>query len=29
MLFLTEGNDFRGDDQDITLNEVVEMTQGM
>lgn len=29
MLFLTEDNDFRGDDQLITLDEVVEATQGM
>lgn len=29
MLFLTEDNDFRGDEQDITLDEVVQMTEGM
>lgn len=29
MLFLTEDNDFRGDDQTMTLDQVVEMTQGM
>ena len=29
MLFLTEDNDFRGDDQNITLDEVVDFTQGM
>ena len=29
MLFLTEDNDFRGEDQSITLDEVVEMTKGM
>lgn len=29
MLFLTEDNDFRGDEQEITLDEVVQMTEGM
>ncbi|DBB10227.1 hypothetical protein WJX82_002945 [Trebouxia sp. C0006] len=29
MLFLTEDNDFRGDDQAITLDEVIESTKGM
>ena len=29
MLFLTEDNDFRGEEQDITLDEVVELTEGM
>lgn len=29
MLFLTEDNDFVGKDQDITLDEIVESTQGM
>ncbi len=29
MLFLTEDNDFRGEEQDITMEEVVEMTEGM
>jgi hypothetical protein len=29
MLFLTEDNDFRGDDQTMTLGEVVEATAGM
>eukprot|EP00891_Asterochloris_glomerata_P007723 jgi/Astpho2/7723/fgenesh1_pm.00115_%23_36_t len=29
MLFLTEDNDFRGDDQAITLDEVTEATKGM
>ncbi|KAK9811766.1 hypothetical protein WJX72_009689 [[Myrmecia] bisecta] len=29
MLFLTEDNDFRGEDQSITLDEVVEATKGM
>ena len=29
MLFLTEDNDFRGPDQTITLDEVVESTKGM
>jgi len=29
MLFLTEDNDFRGDDQQITMDEVVELTKGM
>ena len=29
MLFLTEDNDFRGEDQEITLDEVVEATKGM
>lgn len=29
MLFLTEDNDFRGDDQEITMDEVVQMTEGM
>jgi hypothetical protein len=29
MLFLTEDNDFRGDDQTMTLDEVVEATVGM
>ena len=29
MLFLTEDNDFRGEDQAITLEEVVEATKDM
>lgn len=29
MLFLTEDNDFRGDEQEITIDEVVQMTEGM
>ena len=29
MLFLTEDNDFRGDEQAITLDEVTEATKGM
>ena len=29
MLFLTEDNDFSGQEQDITLEEVVEATEGM
>ena len=29
MLFLTEDNDFRGEDQAITLDEVIESTKGM
>lgn len=29
MLFLTEDNDFRGDEQEITIEEVVQMTEGM
>jgi hypothetical protein len=29
MLFLTEDNDFRGDEQEITMDEVVQMTEGM
>jgi hypothetical protein len=29
MLFLTEDNDFSGEEQDITLDEVVEATAGM
>lgn len=29
MLFLTDDNDFRGDDQAITLDEVIESTKGM
>lgn len=29
MLFLTEDNDFRGEDQEITMEEVVSMTEGM
>lgn len=29
MLFLTEDNDFVGKDQDITMDEIVESTQGM
>ena len=29
MLFLTEDNDFRGEDQTMTLDEVVEATVGM
>ncbi|KAL3157399.1 hypothetical protein ABBQ32_011875 [Trebouxia sp. C0010 RCD-2024] len=29
MLFLTEDNDFRGEDQSITIEEVIESTKGM
>ena len=29
MLFLTEENDFRGEAQEITLDEVIEATKGM
>lgn len=29
MLFLTEDNDFRGDEQEITMDEVVQLTEGM
>ena len=29
MLFLTEDNSFRGDDTDISLEEIVEATKGM
>jgi ferredoxin-thioredoxin reductase catalytic chain len=29
MLFLTEDNDFRGDEQEISMDEVVQMTEGM
>jgi ferredoxin-thioredoxin reductase catalytic chain len=29
MLFLTEDNDFRGDEQEITMDEVCSMTEGM
>lgn len=29
MLFLTEDNDFRGEDQAITLQEIQEATEGM
>lgn len=29
MLFLTEDNDFRGDEQEITMDEVLSMTEGM
>lgn len=29
MLFLTEDNDFRGDEQEITMDEIVQMTEGM
>ena len=29
MLFLTEGNDFRGEDAEITLEEVIAATEGM
>jgi hypothetical protein len=29
MLFLTDDNDFRGEDRTITLDEVVESTAGM
>lgn len=29
MLFLTEDNDFRGEDNQITLDEVVEATKGL
>jgi hypothetical protein len=29
MLFLTDDNDFRGEEQDITLDEVMELTEGM
>jgi ferredoxin-thioredoxin reductase catalytic chain len=29
MLFLTEDNDFVGDEQKITMDEVVELSEGM
>lgn len=29
MLFLTEDNDFRGDEQEITIDEVMSLTEGM
>jgi ferredoxin-thioredoxin reductase catalytic chain len=29
MLFLTEDNDFRGDEQEITIDEVMTLTEGM
>ena len=29
MLFLTEDNDFRGEDNQITLDEVVDATKGL
>lgn len=29
MLFLTEDNDFRGDEQEITMDEVTSLTEGM
>jgi|TARA_B110000459_G_scaffold180680_1_gene207564 ferredoxin-thioredoxin reductase catalytic chain len=29
MLFLTEDNDFAGDDRNITMDEVVELSEGM
>lgn len=29
MLFLTEDNDFRGDEQEITIDEVTSLTEGM
>ena len=29
MLFLTEDNDFRGEDQTMTLDEVIELTKDM
>jgi hypothetical protein len=29
MLFLTEDNDFRGEDAEITLEEVIAATEGM
>jgi len=29
MLFLTEDNDFRGEEQEITMDEVIQMTEGM
>ena len=29
MLFLTEDNDFRGDDREISLQEVLDATEGL